>query len=625
VGCVVTDHGYDPARIVALRSRVVESIEALRTITCSDPAAAPALRVAKLMCHNLEQSWLPLVDAIHDSTAMSHWRSSADLARLVTHFGAVSRWIPTAGLDHLPDRHLAEVLVQAAVRFDRAVVEGAGDLTAATAGLRRIAREAARRLDAGAPGSGHEHTFAMVIRDQIGAHGAEQLLAALDSSGELRRFGDAARTDRSTDLVQHAVGRMLGRLAAVDDEVAASLVEHVAMSSTLADVVARDPLSFDPGLLAALAAELVAHVEGVGRWASAPRVIDLASRADALLELVAVHPREALALLGRPDVGEALVTSTRLDADAVEAVVAAGLGSAPTSSSQLMAAGFDALATLVELSSRASLGPGARRGVALAFGTYLPAIAVQLDPALPVVPVLPGTSATTVPLGSYAEVSRLIGQVLDDEPAQLALGVVIGAFRLDQLHAATVAIDQRPHHAVAESRAMLGATLADVGRAVQLLHDARHRHDRLLALEHGMAQARSNQLVSLLGLGVSWMTPAGVPLVRQINSLTTRGLTAAIGTSRPRSTPVTGVDAELAMHATVSAAGVPLRSPQLRGRLGLDEVPDALWHQLDELVTAYDAAADHDSRVACHSRIRQVLSSHPDLDAYAEDTRLRAG
>jgi hypothetical protein len=617
----MTDHGYDPARIVALRSRVIESVEALRSVTCSDPAAAPALRVAKLLCHNLEHSWLPLVDAIHDSTAMSHWRNSGNLAVLVRHFGAISRWIPTVGLDHVPDRHLAESLVDAALRFDRAVTEGADDLSAAIAGMRRLSREAARRLDADPPGTS-ERGFAALLRDHIGPRGVEQLLAALDSSGEMRRFSDNGRIDRNIDVVQHAIGRVLGRLAAVDAGVAAALVERIAMSVTLADVVARDPMSFDPGVVAAMAAELVAHVAGVNHWASLPRVVDLASNADALLDVVAAHPREALALLRRTGVGEALVTSTRFDADAVEAVVASGLGAAADAAPPTLTNGFETLASLVELTSRAQLGAGARRGIALSIGTYLPAIAVQLDPSLPVVPV---ASTTPVTLGSYADVSRMIGQVLDDEPAQLALGVVVGAFRLDQLHDATDAIAQRPLHGVAESRTLLGATLADVGRVVRLLEDARRRHDRLLVLEHGMAQARSRQLVSLLGLGVSWMTPAGVPLARQLNSLTTRGLTAAIGTTRPRSTPVTGVEAELAMHATVSAVGVPLHSPELRGRLGLDSVPDELWRQLDDLVIGYDNAPDHATRVACHSRIRQLLSRHPDLDAYAEDTRLRSG
>jgi hypothetical protein len=541
---------------------------------------------------------------------------------LVRHFGAISRWVPTVGFDHVPDRHLAESLVQAALRFDRAVIEGADDLSGAIAGLRRLAREAARRLEADTPGGTSERGFAELVRDHIGPHGVEQLLAALDSSGEMRRFADSGRIDRRIGAVQDAIGRILGHLAAVDATVAAALVERVAMSVTLADVVARDPLSFDPALVAALAAELVAHVEGVNQWATLPRVVDLASSADALLDVVAAHPREALALLGRAGVGEALVTSRRLDPDAVEAVVASGLGATTRFGTRHLAEGFETLASLVELTSRAQLGAGARRGIALSLGTYLPAIAVQLDPSLPVVPVV---STTTVPLGSYAAVSRLLGQVLDDESAQLALGVVVGAFRLDQLHAATAAVEQRPHHGVAESRTLLGATLADVGRVVQLLEDARRRHDRLLVLEHGMAQARSRHLVSLLGVGVSWMTPAGVPLARQLNSLTTRGLTAAIGTTRPRSTPATGIEAELAMHATVSAVSVPLHSPELRGRLGLDSVPDRLWRQLDDLVIAYDDAPDHDTRVTCHSRIRQLLNSHPDLDAYAEDTRLRSG
>lgn len=630
MGRVVNSIGYDPARIVLLRSRVRESIAALRSIRSADPAAATALRVVRLLRQNLEDSWLPLVDALHESTAMSEWRQGAELvgvagvAGVIHQFGAVSRWIPTLGMDHVPDRRLVDALGAAAGRFDHAVISGRDDVDVASRALRRISRETARRLE-----SDRDGEFAALLHERLGQRGVQQLLHGLDSTGELRRFDTWAEGGPAGHVlgIQRSIGVILGRLAAVDQGVLDALVDKVAMSSVLADVVARDPVSFEPRAVAALAAELVAHVAGVGRWASAPRVVvDVAGRADALLEVVSSSPNEALMLLAEPELGAALVTSERFDSDAVEALVSSGLGTAAATGPRQLAASFEVLSSLVAITAEHRLNPGARRGAALAFGTYLPAVAIQLDHHLPVLAALP---SSTVEVGSYAELSRFLGQILDDEPAQLALGVVVGAFRLDQLRSSTAAIQHGPDRGVAETRAQLASTLADVGRVVDLLEDARRRHDRFLALEHGMAQARSIQLVTLLGIGVSMVAPPSTPLVRQINSLTTRGITAAIGASRPETVPSTGLEAELSMHATVSAAAVPLRSPLLRSRLGLDAVPESVWAELDDLVSAFDSAldgaADGRTRQVLHSRIRHLLSSHPDLDAYAEDTRLRSG
>jgi hypothetical protein len=586
----------------------------------------------RLIRLNLEESWLPLVDAIHDSTAMREWTCSNALGggptrraivELVTQFGAVSRWVDTLGLDHVADERLVDRLVTSAGRLDQAVVSGDGDLGVAISKLGRLARETARRISRDSDGD-----FTAVVWERLGSAGFDRLLDALDSLGELDRHETSADglTPGEIPSLQQVLGTVVAPLAATHERARDALIDRATMSPALADVVARDPEAFGPAVVTELAAELVAFVAGVGRWRSVPRVVDLSERAGALLEVVTTSPLHALDLLTRDEVGPALVTSDRFEDEIVEGLVVGGLGTAPSLDPERLADAFGLFGSLVRLAGETDLNTGTRRGVALGSGTFLPAIAVQLDPQTEVVPVLPSShGAVEVPLGSYTDVSRLMGQVLDDEAAQLTLGVVIASFRMDQIERSVSAIRERPHLGVAETGDQLTASLADVGRVVELLEHARRGRDQLLALQHGMAQARATNLVSLLGLGVSWLVPTTVPLARQVNSLSTRVITMAIGRSRPATTPRTGLEGELAVHATRSMVEIPLRAPDLRRQLGLHGVPASTWNELEALLAELDDEPDPERRGRLHARIKDTVSANPDLDAYAEGVRLRSG
>lgn len=65
--------GFDPERTVGLALRVRSSADELAGITCSDPLAADALRVVALTEHNLRTSWLPLLDRIAATGALTTW------------------------------------------------------------------------------------------------------------------------------------------------------------------------------------------------------------------------------------------------------------------------------------------------------------------------------------------------------------------------------------------------------------------------------------------------------------------------------------------------------------------------------------------------------------------------
>jgi hypothetical protein len=70
------DAGYEPVRVRHLARRTVEAIDELTRITSTDPAAAEAIRTARLTRRNLEDQWMPALREIERSDAMRHWNRS---------------------------------------------------------------------------------------------------------------------------------------------------------------------------------------------------------------------------------------------------------------------------------------------------------------------------------------------------------------------------------------------------------------------------------------------------------------------------------------------------------------------------------------------------------------------
>lgn len=617
-------HGYDPARMLALRTHVIDAVEGLRRVRCDDPAAGDAMAAVRLVRHTLECSWMPAIDAIHASTAMIRWQRAGTLdtaahraiVGLVRHLGAASQWIPTSGLEHLEHHQLRAELLDAARGLHRAVVTGMGDLAATTVRLGRLVDETLDRARA------DRAVFTSLVRSLVAPTDVARLLDTLEKLGEASR--STGHPGGTSQDAARSLAVLLGAISSVDAGALDVLVERAAVAPTLVDAVLDDPGAFEPALVLALAVELVGHLAGVGRWRTLPRVGVELPRVQALVELVARRPADAAALLAVDEVGAALLTDHRFDPDVVERLAATGLGAAARGDA--LGLGASTLAGIVSLTRTAELSAGARRGLALALGSYLPALAVQLDVRRSVVIVVGDEpSAATVDLGTYRDVARLVGQILDDVTAQLALGVTVGAFRRDQAAVGIDAVRRRTTADPAAAGHLVGGALADVGRVVRLLADARAGRDDLLAFRHGLAQAQATQLVAMFGLGAGVVTPGGAPLARLVSSLTTRGITTAIGRTTPRTTPRVGLETELSIDLSVTIVSMPLREPDLRASFGLHAVPDTTWATLGELVTRLERETDPDARQALHARVMQVMAANPDLDAFAENVRLRAG
>ncbi|TVR26551.1 MAG: hypothetical protein EA389_05190 [Ilumatobacter sp.] len=626
-----TGYGYDPARIIALRSRSIDAIAALRDIRCDDPLAGEAIRVVRLMCQNLEDSWLPLVNSIHGSTAMVAWRRAVDVSggpdatghpcvitRLVDQFGAFSRWIGSTGLDELSDGQLVDRLDHIAERFRRSAA-GGGSLLPTWAYLDRILGEMSARLD----GVRADGELADLWWDRLGPTGVDRLVHVLDAAGQitdLDLYGDTGPSGHSFERLGSDLATVFGRLAASHPEARDVLVERSTSSTHLAALVASSPDAFDHVTLVTITARLVGYSTGTGEWADRPRVVDRHRDLDELLHALGGSPMLALQLLSDPAIATALATADHVDHGAVEAAVAAAL-SGPAVDPELLGDAAEVLGDFVAVSADAELNLGTRRGVALAWGTFAPLIAPKLDVRLPVdvvVPASDGPSTQVIHIGTYDELARFVGQVVDDRSAQLALGVVVGAFRADQIRLATSAIDQRPHLTVGDARAQLAAALADVSRMIALVDHAVDRQDQLHAFRHGVARSQATSIMTLLGSMVSWYAP-GAPLAGRISTLTTRALTSAIGATRPAAVPDTGLDAHLAVDFVATVLALPLHDATLRARLGLAGVPTTTWRELDGLLDELEAAGDDDTaRHRVRARLRAVVDADADLDTYLE-------
>lgn len=640
-------YGYDPARVVALRHRTVEAIDELAALRCDDPLAADAARIVRLLRHNLEDSWLPLIDAICSSRALVAWRTALR-ATLVGVAGwpvsialpeALRTWIATTTLGHLADHELADRLGRAAgALLDR--VRRGGELHDPLSELSEVVREARQRAEHDTEGS-----FGAVLAGALGPGGVEALIGVLGSLHGLVRAAHLV-DDTTAEMVLADLARVVGELTAASDAARETLAASVARSPELGAAMIAHLDHFDGATVLAVTRHLVAAFAGLdigtAQWGHAARSVDDASILDPLLERLAGEPVLALDLLSDDRVLRTIVLDDRLDPHAVEGVVAAGLA-APGVETGRTAEAFEVFAELVAVASAHELSVGARRGIARSFGVLLPVLAPHLDQRLPVdVTVRTGVDGrsgvdgsngaggsdggtTVIALGNYGAVAGLLGQVADDEPAQLILGLVVGAFREEQLgRAAALLHDPDRMGDPIAARDLVAASLADVTRAVTLIDRGIDQRNRMLAFLHGSQRSALNTITGLLVNLVTWFAP-GAPVSGRIATLSSRLISSALSETTPPRVPGTGVQAELATHFLVSAMALPVGDAGVRAALGLDGVDEAVWAEVADIVDDLERTDDPDERRRLHSRLRAAASADPTLDSYLELLSVTSG
>jgi hypothetical protein len=81
--------GYDPRRLGPLRARAAAALRHLLAVRSDDPAAASAVRVSAAVRAHLEQQWLPAIDRLVASDAMTSWVATAAASALERSGGAL--------------------------------------------------------------------------------------------------------------------------------------------------------------------------------------------------------------------------------------------------------------------------------------------------------------------------------------------------------------------------------------------------------------------------------------------------------------------------------------------------------------------------------------------------------
>jgi hypothetical protein len=572
--------GYDPARVRALGRRTSDSIRALDAIHSSDPAAADAMRVLRLIRRNLSDLWMPLIREIEHSTSMTSWtshpidqhrRAWLRTSTWLTHEGdvrgrdGVGEQQPSRSAADIADAALVAVLSRLS---DAEVLERIEEMSDGQA-------RAGIRIDPTDPR--WMATLAALARD-------------LDE-----RLGRDADGSFGRDLLAAARRAPLIALATPYSPRLSAIAHDLAMAMLRAEswVPELHPVSYELGV-------------------------------DALLGLLVESPARCLDLMLDETALGNLAAWTSLDADIVNQVVWNGLFAAIAATPERLRDGYAVLQSLTRLANGrldGGFAPGMARGVADSLTAYIDTLApaIRYEHSDPVTIYWFDPDAT-IRLGTYDEVVDLFGAVLRDEAAQASIGVAIGAYT-DRI--------------VSD----LGEHLDDhvgleyVARFTDLVSDATRTEQAEIMLVAAEALAHRERMGSLVTFGANIaLGPAGT-FAGQVVRVTARAAIEAgssAGPGRPdglRDAPISSISSTVHRHITVAVLERVSGDPAMRSGDFLERVTDEQWgllrEHLDDVDRAGDDLAERSRRVDRMERyIEQFI---PPLGGYLRTVRSAPG
>jgi hypothetical protein len=613
LGRRVTTLRYDPALVEQLHLRTIAAVAALAAVRSTDPGAAHALRVAGRMRRHLEDDWLPLLESIGDSRAMVSWSTTVADGDLPAWLDGLVRWLRstwrvtwrvTTGLEHLPTGELLRTLLDAGGDFERAATRGEGDAVTTWRRLQAHLAELARRIDDD-PGAGALAWAALGGRGVTDLVGWQATAIERSRLGLLGVDGDAA-IDRSTT----SLAVVLAALAHHDPAAVDVLTRLSTSSVVVGEAIAATPERFDPTLVVAVASELLVSARALDVMIP-DRAAQLRTATASAMRAVLALPVAALDRVLDEEVLCELATSAILAADDVEAIVTAALV-VPLGDDARLTTGLSRLVALSRAAQDATLNDGARRGIALGIGPYLGPIATQLAARSADELIVIGGGGTLVDFGGREGFTGLVGQVVDDERAQLVLGVTIAGFRAERLAEATAAVEAPPrgtHHA---RRDALVAALSDVDRILDLVRSGIAHQDAQHAFQHALSVGRSKLVLDAATTALSVFGPTA-PAARLGVAVGSKVVAAAVGGRAASRVPRTSLFEEQERDTKRAILSLPLERPELRSRLGVDGVATDTRAEVADLLDRMDRTDDP----AEGDRLAALL-----LDTIAGDIRL---
>jgi hypothetical protein len=558
--------GYDPARVQVLGRRTSDSIRALDAISSSDPAAAAAMRVVRLIRHNLSDLWMPLIREIETGSSMTGWT--------------------THPLEQHPHPWLTHTTP---------------------------ARGRPRQGSTGRVGA-----------DKVFG----KLIARLDDDELLARLEEmSAAQVRAGIAVDPTDPQWLGMLVALAHDLDRRLAADTdgSFARALLDTAPRAPMialaAPHSTRLSAMAPELVRVLLRVESWAPELHPVSYELGVDALLGLLVDTPNACLDLLLDERVLTNLAAWDSLDDDIVNEVVWNGLHAAVTEMPERLTDGYAVLRTLTELANGPlddGFAPGMARGVADSLTVYIdtlaPAIRFEGDDPVTVYSFDPDL---TVRLGTYDELVDLFGAVLRDEAAQASIGVTLGAYT-DRVVADLG--DHLVDHVGIEY----------VARFTDLISDAARTERAEIVLVAAASLARSQRMGSLATFGATVAVgPVGSYAGHVVRSTarTAIELAGELGPHASDDIDSASLDPSISStihrHITVAVLERVADDPSARTGEYLTRVTDEQWDLLREHLDDIDNAGDDltEQRERVDRMERYIEHAIPALGGYLRTVR----
>jgi hypothetical protein len=385
------------------------------------------------------------------------------------------------------------------------------------------------------------------------------------------------RDPAALDLLAHELAARATRDHAFADR-SALLAPDIHLLGHLA-ALARFPPAF---LLAAATAMSWPHGQ--------TRTADLDGSAAALsdvLAALAAHPAASLDLLLDPAGLYGVVAWERLDADAVTALVVAGLHGAVAADPDRLRDGYEVLRGLVALTNGpldAGIHPGAALGVATSMTGYVDTLApaIRHEGAAPVV-AIDHRSRVEVEVGTYDDLVDLFGSLVREPAARAALGTIVAGY-------ATSVFDE------------LGGDVGrvpgieHVARFADLLADAARAEGAELLAAAALDEAHRRRVADVIGFGVSAaLTASGVGSVGRMvaGRAVSFAADAAVRVEAP-ARPEVRIGSTTHDIVTVEALRLVAHRPWERERAGVSGLPPGTWAELRRRLDEIDGTTDPD-------------------------------
>jgi hypothetical protein len=610
----MTVYGYDPVRITYLHQRTIAAVAALVRVRSDDVGAADALRVSGRLRRHLEDEWMPALTAIRVSAAMVAWRSTISgdpvpwpLDGLLGHVGEALTAL--SGLQQLSTAQLLRALDAAGAAFEDAAVRGQGDTVTAWQDLHLHLVELARRID-------EDGTVVGIVWRSLGRDGVTAIVRWAAAAVDLARrdlTGDPATSaERTTAAATGSLAVFLGALCGHDRDGAELVVELARSSTVVAEAAAVDPSWFETDVLVAIATSLLSAMTEL-HGMPALNAHELVRATGAALTALASRPSAALDFVLDDDRLRTIVTSHWLLDDDVERFVA-GVLLAPRTDPSRMADGLERLASIAAIPWNAELNAGTRRGLAIGIGPYLDVLTTQLH-ATEAPRLILATEQRTVEFGPRARFTGLIGRVVDDERAQLVLGVTMSAYRADRVAAATETLRSADRVGPDASRDLVVSALRDVDRHVDTVREAITDQNARHAFQHALSVGRTKVVIDVATTALSAFGPVSKGAGATI-TVASQLLSSAIGWGGPARVPQTSLFEEQERDAEVAFLRVPLEHADLRESLDLASVDAATWSEVGGLVAELDETVDPARRAEIAARLHAAMKSDPWLWSY---------